>query len=304
MTIEAVPETNALDELADLLDEWATRHKVPEVYTRLLARFAANGYEMREHPAPWLAHFLHASLRSNTAADGAAPQDYLVLSAPDLGIGDRSGRQRHPLPSDPPERLAPLHRLLNTRRSIPYYSTAPMELATLAAILGTALGSRELLPAYNRRDVPSRMFPSAGGLQPVDAYVFANRVDGLEPGIYRYDPVDHALVQFERGDCRRRLVEATVHTDWLFYAPAVIALVGNFARVSWKYGTRGYRFLNVDTGVAAQNLYLATHALGLHGNAVAAFDDDRFNELLRLDGADQFTNLLFAAGGRAARVLR
>jgi SagB-type dehydrogenase family enzyme len=179
-----------------------------------------------------------------------------------------------------------------------------MSLESLGALLGSALGSRELLAAYNRRDVPSRMFPSAGGLQPVDAYVIANRVAGLERGVYFYDPVRHELAVHDRGDCRQRVVEAAVHTDWLFHAPVVIALVGNFARVSWKYGTRGYRYLNVDTGVVTQNLYLVAHAMGMAGNAIAAFDDDAFNDLLRLDGADQFTNLLFAAGGRATRILR
>ena len=66
MTIEAARETGALEDLAEVLGDWATRHKVPEEYARLLNRVAANGYEQREHPAPWLAHLLHASLRSNS----------------------------------------------------------------------------------------------------------------------------------------------------------------------------------------------------------------------------------------------
>jgi len=295
----------ALADLTAALEEWAAKYGVSAEFSEALGRFATNGYALAERDDVWLAHLLHASLRSSVTVDSGLDQESLALIAPDLRVADPDGSlpdaRRIALRREPPERLAALHELLWQRRSVPYYSPEPLSLENLGVLLGAALGSRGMLTAYHRRDVPLRTFPSAGGLQPVDTYVIANRVDGLERGVYHYDPVGHELVLRERGDLRQRVVEAVVSTGWLFHAPVVVSLVGNFPRVGWKYGTRGYRYLHVDTGVAAQNLYLVTQALGLHGNAVAAFDDDAFNALLRIDGVDRFTNLLFAAGVPASR---
>jgi SagB-type dehydrogenase family enzyme len=282
--------------LIDAIERSVQAGALTSTYAAALLRLVHSSEHLHDRDEVMLAHLVHASARSAVAADGAQPGDLPTLTAPDLRI-EHPGVARS-LPDDVPPEAEALHELLLARHSVPYFGRQDMPLKTLGAMLELALGAREVLGAYNRRDLPSRMFPSAGGLQPIDFYVFANRVTGVAPGIYFYNAVRHELVEHELGDFRTKLVEAAIHTDWLFYAPVVVALVGNFRRVSWKYGSRGYRFLNVDTGVATMNLYLAGQALGLHGNAVAAFDDDAFNALLRLDGHWEFTNLLFAAGLR------
>jgi hypothetical protein len=104
----AVPATedrpDALAELATVLDEWATRHGVSTGYAAALARVAANGFGLHDRPDPWLAHLLHASLRSSVATDGASPREYMVLSAPDLRVSDPDGRlgdaERRALPTE------------------------------------------------------------------------------------------------------------------------------------------------------------------------------------------------------------
>jgi SagB-type dehydrogenase family enzyme len=304
MTIEATELESGprgedlVDAARELLRSWAQERGASSRYAELLARVIDSSVGLRDREDLLLANLLHASVRSSTTTDGAPPEEMAVLTAPDLGI-EREGASR-PLPREIPAEAAALHELLTARRSVPYFGAEDLPLETLGALLRLALGVRELTFAYNRRDVPSRMFPSAGGLQPVDAYVIAHRVAGLSAGVYFYNPISHAVVEQELGDFRAPLVEAAIHTDWLFYAPVVIALVGRLPRVSWKYGTRGYRYLHVDTGVATMNLYLAGQSLDLHGNAVAAFDDDALNELLRLDGSRAFANLLFAAGRRPA----
>lgn len=42
---------------------------------------------------------------------------------------------------------------------------------------------------------PTRTIPSAGGTYPLDAYLVAGKVEGLEAGVYRYDYRNHALEQ-------------------------------------------------------------------------------------------------------------
>ena len=105
----------------------------------------------------------------------------------------------------------------------------------------------------------------------------------------------------EAGDFRAPIVEASFATNWLMHAQSVIAIVGNYERVAWKYGTRGYRYMGIDAGVVCGQLYLAATALGLAVNAVAAFQDDTTNRLLRLDGKDHFIQLLVTIGNKPGR---
>jgi SagB-type dehydrogenase family enzyme len=56
----------------------------------------------------------------------------------------------------------------------------------------------------------------------------------------------------------------------------------------WRYVERGYRYLHLDAGHICQNLYLAAEGINCGACALAAFDDDIINELLHLDGEEQF----------------
>ena len=47
-----------------------------------------------------------------------------------------------------------------------------------------------------------RTAPSAGALYPLDLYVVVTQVTGLEPGLYLYQPEQHALAKVLAGDFR------------------------------------------------------------------------------------------------------
>jgi len=67
-------------------------------------------------------------------------------------------------------------------------------------------------------------------------------------------------------------------------------------RAKWKYEQRAYRYIYLDAGHIAQNLYLAGEALDLGVCAIAAFFDDEVNRLIGLDGIEE-TILYMAAVG-------
>lgn len=208
------------------------------------------------------------------------------------------GRRQVRLPDAEP-RLAPgLQDVLERRRSSRDFGDTPMPLAALASLLHASYGVREFRRAYDVRHFPVRYAPSAGGLQPIDLYLVANDVEGLAQGLYCHDAVAGALTLIDEGNLRRRMSRCTLGPPWVAYAHAVLVLVCNLARVSWKYGDRGYRFAHVDAGVLAQNLYLVGTALGLSTCAVAGFHDDAVHELLDIDGRDECAVLLFAVGSR------
>ena len=94
---------------------------------------------------------------------------------------------------------------LARRRSLRAYGPGPLALGELSALLWAAAGVTE------RRDgFAFRTAPSAGGLYPVEHYVVANDVEGLERGLYHYDVLGRALERLVVADLRVPLANAAL----------------------------------------------------------------------------------------------
>jgi SagB-type dehydrogenase family enzyme len=187
---------------------------------------------------------------------------------------DESGAILLPEPSR--DGTISVERALARRRSIRSYGKEPLPLAALSQILWAAQGITH----------PDgfRTAPSAGALYPLELYVVAGAVTGLRPGVYRYDPVRHRLSLHAEGDLRNELAVAALEQDWVAEAPAVLVLSAVYARSSRKYGTRAPRYVHMEVGHTAQNVYLQAVALDLGTVMVGAFHDRRLQRVLRLSG--------------------
>jgi SagB-type dehydrogenase family enzyme len=163
---------------------------------------------------------------------------------------------------------------LALRRSIREFAPVPLPLVAVSQLLWAAQGVTH----------PDglRTTPSAGALHPLEVYLIAGAVTGLEPGVYRYDPQRHLLSLQSAGDSRAGVVKATLSQTWVAEAPAIIVLAGVYQRTSRKYGARAPRYVHMEMGHAAQNVYLQATALGLGTTLVGAFRDDELAQVLRL----------------------
>jgi SagB-type dehydrogenase family enzyme len=146
--------------------------------------------------------------------------------------------------------------------------------------------------------IPVRMAPSAGSLQPVNLYVAATRVTGLEPGVHYYDPARHALNRVRATDPRPALAAGCMQ-DFVATSPATLILTCSLDRVLWHYGSRAYRSVHLDAGVQAHNLMLVATALGLASCAIFGDYDDHIDHLTGIDGRNEITALLLAIGHQA-----
>lgn len=205
-------------------------------------------------------------------------------------------RERIDLPTPRVELKADLAFVLDARTSTRFYSGKQIELQTMSDLLFWSAGERPPRRAYGKFEFPIRIFPSAGGFGTFDIHLIALNVEGLKPGRYIYHPGQHELLFDEYGDPRLRLAQGTFGAEWMQYAPAVLAFVHDIRRADWKYGPRSYRYIHVDLGIVTEAIYLVATALGLGGCAIAAFDDDTLNDLVRADGRDRFVSLLFSLG--------
>lgn len=176
------------------------------------------------------------------------------------------------------------------RRSLRAYRSQALSVAELAQILWAALG----VTAPDGK----RAVPSAGALNPLEAHVVVGAVDGLPPGLYRYDAPRHRLAPCREGDLRRDLAAIAAHQDWMAAAPAILALTARAAVTTARYGRRGDRYVVVEIGHAAQNACLQATALGLGAGCVGAFGDAELAALLGLPEGER--PLYLVALGRPA----
>ncbi|MGD0230053.1 MAG: SagB/ThcOx family dehydrogenase [Syntrophorhabdales bacterium] len=141
-----------------------------------------------------------------------------------------------------------------------------------------------------------RSVPSAGALYPIETYILAGAIEGLEQGIYHFRPHMFDLEFIKGGDFARLLAEAALGQDMIREAQATFIWTAIVARSKWKYRQRAYRYIYMDAGHIGQNLYLAGTAAGLGVCAVGAFFDDQVNDLIEIDGVEETTVYLACVG--------
>jgi SagB-type dehydrogenase family enzyme len=127
-----------------------------------------------------------------------------------------------------------------------------------------------------------RTAPSAGALYPLEIVLIAGNVASLATGIHRYDPRAHALDAGANGDRRAAIAGAALAQGWIADAAVVLVVAAVEERTTKKYGRRGIRYIHIEAGHAAQNVYLQAAALGLGTTIVGAFDDDAVTQIADL----------------------
>ena len=121
-----------------------------------------------------------------------------------------------------------------------------------------------------------RSVASAGALYPFELYPAIHGIDGLDAGLYHYDPLAFSLTAL-----RKRLLPTIPEADRAVAASFYIT--GIFFRSAWKYRGRAYRYVLLDAGHLLENLRLALGALNQRFSIHLDFDDERASDLLGLD---------------------
>ncbi len=164
---------------------------------------------------------------------------------------------------------------LNRRVSVRSFSDQPLDQNKVAVLLWAAGGMK-----VDGETGPTRTAPSAGGAYPLEVYLLAGSVEGMEAGVYRYDYENHALQPLLLEDRREVLAEAALNQDYIAEAPVVIVLVAHYERTTARYGERGVRYVLIDAGHAAQNISLQAVELGLGSVVVGAFEDRKVADII------------------------
>ena len=187
-------------------------------------------------------------------------------------VGELEGEILLPLPRLKGEMS--VEEAISRRRSVREYTDEPLSLEEVAQLLWSAQGITE----------PNREFraaPSAGATYPLILYLVVREggVKGLRAGIYRYDTLRHSLKIVKEGDYSSELSTAALGQPWVREAPVNIVFTAVYERTTIRYGERGIRYVHMEVGHAAQNVYLQATAMKLGTVVVGAFRDE---EVLRI----------------------
>jgi SagB-type dehydrogenase family enzyme len=186
-----------------------------------------------------------------------------------------------------------LQTAIANRQSHRSFTPAFLSLDELAFLLWSTQGVRKKI----HDAAVLRTVPSAGCRHPFETYLAIQRVDGFEQGIYRYLPLDHALVCLKQvSDLAKQLTAAT-HGQ-RFAGQSAVAFIWTVipSRTEWRYAEASYKVIALDAGHVCQNLYLACEAVGAGTCAIAAYDQTLADELVDVDGDEEFVIYISPVG--------
>lgn len=189
-----------------------------------------------------------------------------------------------PLPAPALDSSMSVEKAISMRRSVREFKNIPLSISEVAQLLWAAQGITS--------PDGGRTAPSAGTLYPLEIYLVAGNVESLQAGVYHYLPFKHALIQTIQEDVRTKLTKAALDQNAVNSAPASIIISANYQRTTGKYGERGARYVHMEVGFAAQNIYLQAESLGLGTVFIGAFYDDQVKDVLKLPEQEEPLGLM------------
>ena len=221
-----------------------------------------------------LRHFLeHTASAESERRKNAEPAPLPEKPVPD-------GSVLQPLPE--PELLQDQHvnflELVELRTTQRQYSSQPLTLQELSYLLWCTQGVK--MPLANGGSM--RTVPSAGARHALETYLYIRRVEGLQPGLYRFLAFEHALVQMEAVS-EEQFFEAFSKRPVVLGSAVTFLWAAEADRMLYQFGARGIRYLYLDAGHVCENLYLAAESLHIGACALGSFDDEKLNAVLELE---------------------
>lgn len=185
-----------------------------------------------------------------------------------------------------------LNTAIHQRKSVRKYNKESLSQEELTYLLWASHGVRKI-----RSGIVLRHAPSAGNRHAIDTYLSIHDVEGIEPGVYRYQPLDNELVLItQHKDLRIRSAMAARGQIFAGDCPVTFFWVAVPYRMEWRYDYASYKVIALDAGHICQNLYLAAEAIDSGVCAIAAYNQDYADQLLMLDGEDEFVIYMASLG--------
>ncbi|WP_329067476.1 SagB/ThcOx family dehydrogenase [Amycolatopsis sp. NBC_01480] len=177
--------------------------------------------------------------------------------------------------------------VLEARTSVRQYGEKPLTARQIGEWLYRTARVRAVYgPTPNAPyEASTRPYPCGGAAYELELYLTVQRCDGIEPGIYYYDPVGHRLVLVNDGAADREalLQTASIATALQADPDVLVTMTSRFQRLSWKYRAIAYSVSLKHAGVLYQTMYLVATAMGLAPCGLGSGDSDLAARAFGLD---------------------
>lgn len=187
-----------------------------------------------------------------------------------------------------------IYKCMKSRRSRRKYAGKPVTLNELSFLLWATQGVDKVM---KNNYATLRPVPSGGARHAFETYLAVLNVEGLKKGMYRYLPLSHKLLfMYEDENIGEKVISATV--DQKFAGHGAVTFIWSCIpyRSEWRYSLSAHKTMLLDAGHVCQNLYLACEATGCGTCAIAAYDQKLADELIKVDGEDEFSIYIAPVG--------
>ena len=185
-----------------------------------------------------------------------------------------------------------LSKAIKERKSHRMFKDEDLNLEELSYLLWAVQGVRKVIGGNAFRNVPS-----AGCRHAMETYIAIFNVKGLDNGIYRYLPLSHQLIfEFNEVDLEEKVVKAAFGQGFAGKSALTFMWTAIPHRMEWRYGPVSHKVIAMDAGHMGENLYLACCAINAGTCAIGAYDQDYADELLRVDGKNEFVIYIAPVG--------
>lgn len=186
---------------------------------------------------------------------------------------------------------------IKERRSTRLYSEESLTFEELSYLLWATQG----ITGTNKGGLMLRTVPCSGATHTFETYLLIMRIEGIPQGVYRYLPVEHKLLfMYELSEMDNKIDAITLDQPFVpnFAKRAAVVFAWSTTpyRSEWKYDISAHKKILIDVGHVCQNLYLASESLDAGACAIGIYDQKLIDEVLGLDGDEEFVLYLGAVG--------
>lgn len=196
-----------------------------------------------------------------------------------------------------------IFKCIEDRRSVRLYDNSPLSLKELSYLLWATQGINKV---SDNNTFTLRTVPCSGATHSFETYLFIINVEGLSQGIYRYLPLEHKLLFiYEIENIENKINDLTLEQPFVprFASKASVVFAWSTIpyRSEWKFDVTAHKKILIDVGHICQNLYLASESINAGTCAIGIYDQNMVDNILKLDGENEFTLYLAAVGKKISK---
>jgi SagB-type dehydrogenase family enzyme len=195
-----------------------------------------------------------------------------------------------------------LTQAIESRQSIREYDNQPITLHQLGEFLYRCARVKEVYTheedLMNIGECTKRPYPCGGALYELEIYPVINRCQGLNAGVYHYQPLSHTLhaIADWNPEVETLIFDAWKSTGQQDVPQVLFIITARFGRLFWKYYAIGYGLILKHIGVLFQTFYLVATAMQLAPSAIGSGNSEHFCKVAALNEHEESSVGEFSLG--------